>query len=375
MNLLFDLCATQPIDSVKRHGGGKYAEIIFMRMIERKINFSCYYSSKLYLNPVILKLAKSNKIPLYDIDQYTIDEILSLSNSTRVYSAIPTAIAMQSQCEVYGTIHDLRFLECPYDSIYFSYCSESFLNRLKFYIKSKLQSLSTKKIAQSYRSNYFDTKMKIITVSEHSKYEMLSYFPELQSKNIKVFYSPNTSSVVPANKRDSGRYFLSVSGHVWLKNILRSIQAFDNLISAGLIKNIKYKITGARASDFKYRIKNPNSFDFYGYVEEDELEMLYANAYCFVFPSLSEGFGYPPLEAMRYKVPVISSPISSMAQILDSGALYFNPFSVEEIMNRMLMMMDYSCHNTYSERGYCQYLKIKERQDKDLDLLIDYILQ
>ena len=125
--------------------------------------------------------------------------------------------------------------------------------------------------------------------------------------------------------------------------------------------------------DFKYTIKNPDAFVFLGYVEDAELDSLYANATAFVYPSLSEGFGYPPLEAMRYKVPVLASPISSVAQVLDTGAMYFNPFSVEEIMNRMMMILRDDYYNEFSERGYRQYLKVKERQDRDLDQLIDYI--
>ena len=194
------------------------------------------------------------------------------------------------------------------------------------------------------------------------------------TKEVKVFYSPNTSLREASSKVINGeKYFLSVSGRVWIKNVLRSIMAFDNLVTNNLVKGIKYVITGATPSDFKYNIKNPSAFEFLGYVDDTKLESLYANAYAFVYPSLSEGFGYPPLEAMRYSIPVIASPLSSVAQILDTGALYFNPFSIEEIMNRMMMILREDYHQEFSKRGYLQYLKVKERQDRDLDLLIDYI--
>lgn len=361
--------------NVKRHGGGKYAEIIFRRMIERKISFICFYSSKLYVNQEILDLAENNNIQLFDLEKLSVEDIVNQNGINLIYSALPSSYLKNVECDVVGTIHDLRFLELPYDEIYYKYNGSSIRERLKYFIKSKFRGYAIDKTRASYNQNYFSTKLKVITVSEHSRFEMLSYFSELKGKDIKVFYSPNTSSKKPAQKKDGDKYFLSVSGRVWFKNVLRAIQAFDNLVSSGLIANVKYKITGARESDFKYKIKNPNAFEFLDYVEEDELEELYANAYCFVFPSLSEGFGYPPLEAMRYKVPVISSPVSSMAQILDSGALYFNPFSVEEIMNRMLMILEDSYHHEFSTRGYAQYLKVKERQDNDLDLLIDYITQ
>ena len=192
-----------------------------------------------------------------------------------------------------------------------------------------------------------------------------------------MFYSPNTSSF-ETNVRHEGnieRYFLLVSGNRWEKNNLRAIIAFDRLVSNGLIKDVRMKITGANADNFRYKVRNSASFDFLGYVSDEKLNDLYANAYLFIYPSLNEGFGYPPMESMRYKVPVIASPFTSMAEICDSGALYFNPLQIEEIMGRMLMMMDEQRHAEYSQRGYEQYLKIRERQDKDLDLLIEYILK
>lgn len=131
------------------------------------------------------------------------------------------------------------------------------------------------------------------------------------------------------------------------KNNLRAIMAFDRLADYNCMKDIRMKVTGTKGNNFRYKIKHPDRFDFLGYVDDQELESLYANAYIFVYPSLNEGFGYPPLEAMRYKIPVIASPLSSIAETCSGGALYFNPFSVEEIMNRMLMVTTNS--NLYSD--------------------------
>ena len=378
--VLFDLEASQPIGNVKRHGGGKYAEVVFNRLIERHMVFSCFYNSNKWINPAILEKIKSNGIPLFDVNEKGLETIVKENGITSVYSALPGSVLKLRGCRVYGTIHDLRQLELPFDNFFYKYIIPKSLNptkeRLRFFVKSIFHSYARKKTTQSYLENYFNTSMKIITVSEHTRYEILAYIPEIKNMDIKVFYSPNTSSLNAAKKNEGAeKYFLSVSGKVWLKNVLRSIIAFDNLVTNGLVAGIKYVITGASPSDFKYKINNPSSFVFLGYVEDSELESLYANAYAFVYPSLSEGFGYPPLEAMRYKVPVIASPISSISQILDTGALYFNPFSIEEIMNRMMMIMRDDFHHLFSERGYRQYLKVKERQDRDLDLLIDYFME
>lgn len=372
MNLLFDLKATQPNITGKRHGGGKYAEVIFQRMVEKKIKFSCFYDSSLWLNPKIKSLCDENHIPLYDIKEKSIETIVEENNIDRLYSALPGKLALLRCCEVIGTIHGMRDFETPFDSIFFQY-KNSLKEYIKFILKHCFPDIFHKWKHRKYVEYYINSPFKLITVSEHSKYALLSYFPELKNKDFKVFYSPNTSSHEDIVKSTTEKYFMLVSGNRWEKNNLRAIQAFDNLISNNLIADVKMKITGTDGTKFRYKIKNPDCFEFLGYVDDHKLEELYANAYLFIYPSLNEGFGYPPLEAMRYKIPVIASPFSSMAEICSQCVLFFNPYSVEEIMNRMLMMMEEQRHAEYSQRGYEQYLKIRKRQDKDLDLLIEYI--
>lgn len=216
----------------------------------------------------------------------------------------------------------------------------------------------------------------MITVSEHSRFALLSFFPEMSDERIRVFYSPNTSrSKKMERKVNVYRYFLAVSGNRWEKNNLRAIIAFDCLVSDGrLPEDVKMIVTGTKGDNFKYHIQNPGHFKFPGYVDDDVLERLYSKAYLFVYPSLNEGFGYPPIEAMRYGVPVIASPLSSMAEVCGGGVLYFNPFCIEEIMNRKLMIMKPDIYREYSEKAIKQHNFIMERQIRDLDGIIDYII-
>lgn len=375
MNLLFDLACTQPNSSGKRHGGGKYGEIIFIQMIRKGIKFSCFYDSRYWINPQIKDLCNTNSIPLYDLSKISIKTIIEKYHIDRLYSAIPQKLALTSTCEIIGTVHGLRELETPLDKIFFEY-KHSFKELLKFTIKYYFPQIYHQRKKKQYIKYYLNSPLKVITVSEHSKYAFMAYFPESRNKEIKVFYSPNTSPdhSIPLNNNNE-KYFMLVSGNRWEKNNLRAIKAFDRLVSMGQIKDVKMKVTGTDGNCFRYKIQNPTSFEFLGYVDEEQLDKLYANAYLFIYPSLNEGFGYPPIEAMKYKTPVIASPLSSIAEICGEGVLFFNPFSVEEIMNRMMMMMDTERHQKFAEKGYNQYLKIKERQEKDLDLLIDYISQ
>lgn len=67
------------------------------------------------------------------------------------------------------------------------------------------------------------------------------------------------------------------------------------------------------------------------FVSEQELDNLYKNASLFVFPSLSEGFGLPPLEAMARGVPVVSSNATCLPEILGDAAVYFNPLDIDDM--------------------------------------------
>lgn len=72
-----------------------------------------------------------------------------------------------------------------------------------------------------------------------------------------------------------------------------------------------------------------------GFIDECNLPTAYAGATCYCIPSLSEGFGLPPLEAMACGTPVISSNISAMPEILGNAPLYFDPYSVNDIAEKM----------------------------------------
>ncbi len=75
---------------------------------------------------------------------------------------------------------------------------------------------------------------------------------------------------------------------------------------------------------------------FLGYATDKELAQLYKNAALYVFPSLEEGFGLPPLEAMSYGVPVISSDKSCLSEILSNAVLYFDAENSEDMADKIL---------------------------------------
>lgn len=375
MNLLFDLYVTQPNETGKRHGGGRYGEVMFFRMLERGICFSCFYDSRKWLNPDVRKGCTENGITLYDLKDNDIESIVKQNNINRLYSCMPEYLNLGKLrcCEVYGTIHGLRTFEIPHDRYFYRY-STTLKDKIKFC--SIFHRLFIKYKRRKFTKLFVESPFQPIVVSNHTHCSLIVHFPEMAKKNIPVLYSPNTSSRNKVEKESAAeKYFMLVSGNRWEKNNLRAIMAFDRLVSFGYAFDIRMKIAGSDGSNFKYKIQNPDRFDFLGYVDDTELEQLYANAYLFVYPSLNEGFGYPPLEAMRYSVPVIASPFTAISEICGGGVLYFNPFSIEEIMNRMMMFSaNPKLYQEYAHLGHERYKRIKNRQDRDLDLLIDMII-
>ena len=85
----------------------------------------------------------------------------------------------------------------------------------------------------------------------------------------------------------------------------------------------------------KRRFGGVKGIVFTDFVSDEELAALYQNAAVYVFPSLCEGFGLPPLEAMAYDLPVVCSNSSCLPEILGEAAEYFNPESVDDMAGKI----------------------------------------
>ena len=85
---------------------------------------------------------------------------------------------------------------------------------------------------------------------------------------------------------------------------------------------------------------------------DSELRALYENALCFIFPSLYEGFGLPPLEAMACGCPVLSSNRASLPEICGDAALYFDPINEEEVYDTIISLIENtSLQNELRKKG------------------------
>jgi glycosyltransferase involved in cell wall biosynthesis len=209
---------------------------------------------------------------------------------------------------------------------------------------------------------------KIITVSNFSKSDILYHFPSLQQKSIVTTYeaadaafrildSEYSSKIIKNRFNLAGKYLLTLGGTDPRKNTKLVIQAFSNLKQT---KNIDEKlvivgIPNWKQSEFYHlacSLQCENNVIFTDYVTQEELVCLYNCATLFLYPSLYEGFGIPPLESMVCGTPVITSNTTSIPEIVGDAALQIDPNSQEELEAAVYkLLVDHSLRDNLIQRG------------------------
>lgn len=375
--LLFDLVACQSNQGTMNHGGKEYGEAVLGEMIKQKVPLTGIYNSQLGIEAEFVDYCKQYG-GLIDVQETTLQETLDTNNFSVFYSALPYSYnnIHWGNTRFLGNLHGLRPLEAFTDKYEYKYTTD-----FKSYIKAYLKGFG---IVERYAKREFLNKIKdiinnpsfvCITGSEHSKFALLNFFPEVKPENIAVFYDPlNLESIDENIDKNTEKYYLLVSGNRWLKNTYRGIIALDQLISKGKI-NSKVVVTGTNPQmRYMKEIKNKDCFIFKNYVSSSELAALYHNAYCLIFLSLSEGFGYPPLEAIHRGTPVICSPLTALYEVYQNGVLYCDPLSIEDIKIKILEMEDPLIYNRYKEKGMRQAKTMVHMQQEELPKLVDFIL-
>lgn len=372
IHLLYDLVSTQPIGNTLRHGGGIYGEIVLKKMISLGYTFCCLYDSRLWMNPDIKALCDSNGVALLDVAEHSVDEWVEKENYPVLYC--PVDYRLSNKTKSISTIHGLRRIEMPNDWMQLRY-KNSWRELFYFFPRILLGKIwKQMKIRRMYNEIASDN-FKFVTVSKHSMYAFLSYFPHLSKQDFRCYYSPSTIKRRAEVYKYDFKYFLLVSGNRWEKNNLRALMALDELFSERkFFFDYRVIITGVDSLSFyKYKFKNPQKFQCMGYVNDETLASLFAGCYCLVYPSLNEGFGYPPLEAMYYGKVVVASAITSITEVCGNAAIYFNPFDIFEIKNRLLMVVNENEYRIFSDRAIAQYSAVTKKQDADLEALVKWI--
>lgn len=207
----------------------------------------------------------------------------------------------------------------------------------------------------------------IIAVSLATKDDLMKKIG-IRSDKITVVYEGFDKNIFKPKNNRPKTYYLFVGTIQPRKNLVRLIQAFSLfVIRYSLSSNEKRKakndlrliIAGQKGwlSDEIYKLPGKLGIEdrvkFLGYVPDAKLPALYSEAIALTFPSLFEGFGLPILEAQACGCPVLTSSISSMPEVAGKGALYVDPYSIDDIVKGMERLQR---AHTESGEGYRQQL-------------------
>lgn len=257
------------------------------------------------------------------------------------------------------TIHDLILLHFPT-------LKNTTLNPLLYWLKFfayKLTIFSAIKRSQ-----------KIITVSQFTKKDILTHYGIVENK-IVVTYEASENFLQKGVENDAKilekygiikPYLLYVGNAYPHKNLERLVSSFElvgkekselNMVLVGkhdyFYSQLKKKLLQKKIS----KVILP------GFIPDEQLRVIYENARAFVFPSLYEGFGLPPLEAMERGTPVISSDHPCMREVLGESAFFVNAKNEKLLAQGILEFLnDSALGKEFVEKGYRQIQKYSWRK-------------
>lgn len=200
----------------------------------------------------------------------------------------------------------------------------------------------------NYFQKYFYSSIQkcdhIITGSEFTKQEIIER-TGFEPKKISVIYHGvdhhlfyPRSSTKPAQK-----YILAVGSIEPRKNLKNLIQAYKAL-DVSMRNQYHLILVGAQGWNNDEILNEINHLSrwvhYSGFVSDEELAILYSNASLFIYPSVYEGFGIPPLEAMACGTPVICSNVSSLPEVGGDAVVYCDPYNIQDIKRKIELVLD-----------------------------------
>lgn len=255
------------------------------------------------------------------------------------------------------------FKSCPDVSLFFNYYLPPFVKGKKvlvvydMVIKDFPETMSFKTrtmLALTLKRSILRAD-RIITISDFSKSRIIEHFNIPADKIAVVPCGLDKNRFYPVSSRlliDSvckkyhinGLYYLYLGNLEPRKNIARLIEAYSKALNA--CPDIpKLVLAGAKGWGYKdifesvCRYKLSDKVIFTGYVDQDDVLYLLNGATAFCFPSLYEGFGMPPLEAMACGVPAIVSRTSSLPEVMGNCGISVDPYNVDEISEALIHIL------------------------------------
>jgi glycosyltransferase involved in cell wall biosynthesis len=195
----------------------------------------------------------------------------------------------------------------------------------------------------------------VLAISEHTKSDVCEYlgihpervFVTPLAADRRVFYpcsDPERLEVIRTKYGiPPGPYLLSLNTLEPRKNLDHAIRAFSRVVHEERVRDLRFVLVGATGWRYETIFSSlaeaglaRAQIVFPGYVADEDLATLYSGALGFIYPSLYEGFGLPPLEAMQCGVPVVTSNTSSLPEVVGDAGIMLNPQDVSGLAQSML---------------------------------------
>jgi glycosyltransferase involved in cell wall biosynthesis len=226
---------------------------------------------------------------------------------------------------------------------------------------------------------------KVLTISNSSRDDIIKAYKKPEEKVVTIY--PGIKRILSLEPRVFGMNQLQAKYHISdrfilfvgtlqpRKNIVRLIEAFSKIKDD---KDLKLVIIGKKGWKYEETLAAPKQFGvedkvvFLEDINDDELDVFYRHAVCYVLPSLYEGFGLPVVEAMQRNCPVITSNVSSLPEAGGDAALYVDPENVDDIAEKITrLLIDKKLREELIEKGKKQVHKFSwEKSAKEtLDVL------
>ena len=270
--------------------------------------------------------ARSHSIP---VDSKTLERSDIFHSPFHV---IPSQMRNASNIKRFLTVYDLIAIRWP----------ELFEATVSVFLTQTLKSLGPEDFS--------------LCISESTKNDLCNYRPDLKPDRIFVtplgasdnFRPCTDANAISAVKEKYGipsdaEYLLSLCTLEPRKNLDQAIRCFARVVQQEHLKDLRFVMVGPKGWDYDRIFKATAEVQsiseyviFTDFVEDEDLSPLYSGAMAFIYLSLYEGFGLPPLEAMQCGAPVITSNTSSLPEVVGDAGKMFDPMDTDGVCQALL---------------------------------------
>lgn len=378
MNIMLDFISFQLAGGIG--GAGSFTKRICDELFEHK-KCNKYYalidsSIELSERYDILAYAKDNNATVIDLKKRKLGDIINEEHIDILFISIGQWYSKYNltdiNCKTIMFIHDIFDIEredMRLDLSLYDKNGEGFVDYLRRIVNVACGRWHRQMMAcyDNIMPLYMSEKTIPYTVSEYTSRALSYYFPDIKNK-IRICYSPlknveRKETIENEHLRkiiEMGKpYLLHLGAHRRYKNPQNTVKVFKRLAEKYQDLHLITLRYGNEVNDRHIDIK---------FLSDSDLEHAYANATALIFTSYFEGFGYPPVEAMKYGTPTVASNVTSIPEVVGNAALLVSPFYPADIYAAISRIIE--SPEMLKEKCLKRYDEICCRQQKDMELLM-----